>query len=356
MFDHISILAGSSALSIIRDEGLNLSRIKVLAGASGAAKFLVLTGIDRLLMGMFKDRKDPLYLIGTSIGAFRMAAYCQKDPIRAIDRLEKEYIAQRYDKKPTRQEITEESWRILNAYIDDDEIPGMLNHPFMRVTFLANKCNWLVKSENLFLQTLGVGMAAGVNLFSRDGLKYFFERALFCPPNISPPYITMNQFPLHRYDLKPSNFKTALLASGSIPVAMEGISDVEGASGVFRDGGILDYHLDIPFISDDESFVLYPHFYDYILPGWFDKQLKRKPHQKNMKNVILVSPSSEFVASLPQGRIPDRQDFKILFGKDDERMALWTKAADMNRVLADEFHEAVMSGKIKDIAKPLNVG
>ena len=356
MFDNIAILAGSSAINIIRDEGLNLNRVKVLAGASGAAKFLVLTGIDRLLMTLFKDRKDPLYLIGTSIGAFRMAAFCQKDPITAINALEREYIAQRYDEKPTREEITEESWRILNAFISDDDIPYILNHPFMKVAFLANKCKGLVKSENLFWQMLGVGMAAGVNLFSRNGLKYFFERALFYPPGAEPPYREMNQFPLRQYALTLSNFKTALLASGSIPVAMEGISDVEGASGVFRDGGILDYHLDIPFTPDNECYVLYPHFYDTITPGWFDKQLKRKPQKENMKNVIIVAPSQHFVTSLPQGRIPDRKDFKILFGKDEDRMALWKKAAQMNQVLADEFHEAMVSGKIKDIVKPLNVG
>jgi len=63
-------------MDIIQDEGLDMSRVKVIAGASGSAKFLVLTGIDRVLMSLFEERTDPLYLIGTSIGAFRMAAFC----------------------------------------------------------------------------------------------------------------------------------------------------------------------------------------------------------------------------------------------------------------------------------------
>ena len=88
MFNNISILAGSKAIEIIRDEGLDISRVKVFAGASGSAKFLVLTGIDRVLISMFKDRVDPLYLIGTSIGAFRMAAFCNKNPFKAIEILE----------------------------------------------------------------------------------------------------------------------------------------------------------------------------------------------------------------------------------------------------------------------------
>ena len=97
MPDSISVRAGHRAMEIIRDEGLNPARVKVLAGASGSAKFLVLTGIDRVLMALFKGRTEPLHLIGTSIGAFRMAAFCRKDPIAAMDSLEREYIAQHYE-------------------------------------------------------------------------------------------------------------------------------------------------------------------------------------------------------------------------------------------------------------------
>jgi hypothetical protein len=79
MFDNISILAGTKAIAIIQDEGLVPARIKVVAGASGSAKFLVLTGIDRVMMSLFKQRTVPLYLIGMSISAFRMAAFCQND-------------------------------------------------------------------------------------------------------------------------------------------------------------------------------------------------------------------------------------------------------------------------------------
>ncbi len=102
MLDNISILAGSKAIEIIQDEGLSLSRVKVLAGASGSAKFLVLTSIDKVLISLFKGRTDPLYLIGTSIGAFRMAAFCQKDPVKAIKILERKYIEQHYEFKPAK--------------------------------------------------------------------------------------------------------------------------------------------------------------------------------------------------------------------------------------------------------------
>jgi hypothetical protein len=354
MYENISILAGARALDIIRDEGLNLSRVKVLAGASGAAKFLVLTGIDRVLMSMFRMRTAPLYLIGTSIGAFRMAAYCQRDPQRAIDRLETAYIAQRYPKKPSRKEITDESWRILHTYIDDGEIEAILAHPFMRISFLSNRCKGLLKSENRAVQLAGLALAAGVNRIDRNRLGWFLERALFYDGREKPNFAAMNQFPISINRLTRTNFKTALLSSGSIPYAMEGIANIGGVPGMFRDGGILDYHLDIPFLKEgDDGLVLYPHFYGHITPGWFDKSSNRAPDPGHMATVVLVTPSSRFVERLPFGRIPDRQDFKTFFQKDEERIANWKKVAEMSRQLGEEFFNAVGSGKIREIVKPL---
>jgi len=353
MLDNISVLAGTKAIEIIRDEGLDLSRVKVLAGASGSAKFLVLTGIDRVLISLFKDRTDPLYLIGTSIGAFRMAAFCRKDPLAALETLESSYIAQQYDLKPSKQDIAFETKKILDAFIDDNEIDFMLNHPFLRINFLSNKCKGLLKRESFLPQWLGLGLAAGGNYFSRNTLGLFLERALFSAPGTCPPFASMNQFPMNLYGLTKSNFKMALLSSGSIPVVMEGVSTIEGAKGLFRDGGILDYHLDIPFMPDDDKFVLYPHFYEKITPGWFDKKLNRSPDSTNMKNVVLVSPSDKFVKSLPFGRIPDRKDFIGFKGNNPERIACWQTAVEKSRQLGEEFLEAVLSGKISQIVKPI---
>jgi len=133
---------------------------------------------------------------------------------------------------------------------------------------------------------------------------------------------------------------------------MQGVSDIKGAQGCFRDGGILDYHLDIPFLPNDDGLVLYPHFYETITPGWFDKHLNRKPLKKNMKNVLLVAPSKQFVQNLPFKKIPDRKDFHFFAGKDKERQTYWKKVTQLNRQLGDEFSEAVLSGQIRNIVKP----
>ncbi len=354
MNEPITIRAGKKAIRIIRDEGLNLDRIKVLAGASGSAKFLVLTGIDRVLMSMFENRTAPLYLIGTSIGAFRMAAFCQKDPLKAIERLEQGYIHQSYSLNPSRSDITRESIKILDAFIDDSWTGRMLDHPFMRICILSNRCRGLLKSEHLFIQGTGLAMAASANLVNRNFLRFFFKRALFIPPGTRPPFVQMNQFPMEIHELSLSSFKRALFSSGAIPYAMEGISDIDNAPGVFRDGGIIDYHLDIPFLEpDDDGLVLYPHFYETITPGWFDKKLRRSPDPDHVQHVVLVSPSREFVAGLPGARIPDRKDFYRFKGRDQERIDCWNQAVRQSRALGEAFYDAVMSGRIKQMVKPL---
>lgn len=163
----------------------------------------------------------------------------------------------------------------------------------------------------------------------------------------------MNEFPMTIHQLTSANFKKALLASGSVPVIMEGISDIPGVPGVFRDGGIIDYHLDLPFLPDDDGLVLFPHFYESITPGWFDKKLNRKPNPEHLKNVVLISPSEAFVKTLPYGRIPDRKDFKTFKGRDKERMDYWWTASDKSKQLGEEFHNAVASGNIRHMVKPL---
>jgi hypothetical protein len=127
-------------------------------------------------------------------------------------------------------------------------------------------------------------------------------------------------------------------------------TDIDGApSGVYRDGGVIDYHLDIPFLNDNRSIVLYPHFTDRIVPGWLDKKLPwRKPNMEHMDNVLLLTPSRNFLDRLPHKKIPDRNDFYKFKGRDAERIAYWNTAVDSGKKMTDEFMGCVANGRIKD--------
>ena len=195
--------------------------------------------------------------------------------------------------------------------------------PVFSLNVLTARCRRLVGTDQKAILGLGLAAAALLNIISRNSLKFFFERTLFSDPRDIPPFFNMRQFPIRKTPLTPANIQQAVLASGSIPLVMSGVRDIPGAvRGTYRDGALIDYHLDIPFVNDD-SLVLFPHFQERIIPGWFDKKLTwRGPHPAHMAHVVLVAPSREFVEKLPLGKIPDRDDFYLFQGRDRERFRL----------------------------------
>ena len=77
---------------------------------------------------------------------------------------------------------------------------------------------------------------------------------------------------------------------------MAAIRDIPDApQGSYRDGGLIDYHIDLPFES--QGIVLYPHFTDSITPGWFDNCLNVAPILKNQARTLLLSPSQDYLQS-----------------------------------------------------------
>ena len=133
---------------------------------------------------------------------------------------------------------------------------------------------------------------------------------------------------------------------------LSGVADIAGAEpGVYRDGGVIDYHLDLPH-SAAERLTLFPHFYGRIVPGWFDKKLRwRRPHAGNVHRTILVSPSPAFVAKLPHGKIPDRGDFANF--APAERVRIWKQCVSACKELADEFHEVIENDQLAARLEPL---
>ena len=348
--NNLSFRAGSKAQAIIRDGGLKPEMVKVIDGAAGGPKWLVLHALDQCIFSAWlKDRKEPLFLIGASSGAWRFAAVTQRDPVSAIQDFRHAYIHQVYHKKPTKEEVSREGLRILDDYLDKDRVSQVLSHPCLRLNIMAVRSKGLAASDQHPWLGMGMAGAAICNAISRKWLRLFFERVLFYDPRDIPPYYHMNGLPLQQVPLNEKGLKTALLASGSIPLVMSGISEIpEAEKGVYRDGGIIDYHMDLPYQVPDQKVVLMPHFYEYIIPGWFDKPLPwRKASGSNLANLVLVSPSQSFIESLPFKKIPDRDDFFRFRRRDQERIDYWNVVVSKSKVLGDEFLEAVTSGKIR---------
>ena len=349
----LTFKAGAGALESVRKHGLDLASIGTIAGASGGAKWLVLSQLDRAILKSVVPRlSGPVHLIGSSIGSWRFACYAQNDPLAAIDRFEQAYLDQSYSEDPDIHEITAKAREILQIILGDNGPDEILQNPLFRMHVMAVRSRHVMATENRFLLA-GALIGAGVlNAASRSTLGWFFERALFHDERDAPPFFDVTGFPLQRVALTPDNVAAAIAATGSIPLVLSGVPDIPGArTGVYRDGGIIDYHLDLPH-SAHERITLFPHFYGRIVPGWFDKKLKwRRPQAGNVDRTILISPTDEFVASLPHAKIPDRTDFANF--KPAERVRAWTQCiADCER-LADEFLEVMEKDQLAARLEPL---
>lgn len=151
--------------------------------------------------------------------------------------------------------------------------------------------------------------------------------------------------------LDAANLRPALLASGSIPLVLAGVRFPHGPEGVFRDGGVSDYHLDVDFPPGD-GLVLYPHFHPHVVPGWFDKSLAwRRAPSSRLRRTLIVAPSPELVARLPGGRIPDRKDFSRM--ADGDRLRAWNAALAESEAMGEELAELVASGRVAERVRPL---
>jgi hypothetical protein len=312
----------------------------------------VLAGLDRVLFGeFFRGRTRPLHLIGSSIGSWRLSCLAQADPVAALERFEAAYVEQRYPPKPPPALVSATSDAILDTVLGKEGVEQILSHPWARLHVVTALCRGLCAGEHSSVQLLGLALAAMTNLVSRRTLSLHLERVILHSAGDTSPFAGLRDLPSVHLPLTRENLRPALLASGSIPMLLRGVRIPGARPGVYRDGGLIDYHLDLDF-GPGEGLVLYPHFYPYVVPGWFDKALRwRRAGPLNFRRALLLAPSPEFVASLPGGKIPDRDDFYRL--PDDERMRAWRQVLSESRRLGDEFWELLSTGRLAEHVRPL---
>ncbi|MEO4046714.1 patatin-like phospholipase family protein [Pseudomonas sp. CAU 1711] len=349
----LSLRAGKRALARIRERGLQPADVGILPGAAGGPKGLGIQGLDLALFGDWLPRAPrERSLIGASIGSWRFASACLPDACVGIRRLGELYTGQRYAKGVSMAEVSRSCVRLLDDLLEGQDA-AVLNNPLYRLNVMVVRSHGLLRHDHRGKLGLGLSSVIGNNLLGRSRLGRHFDRVILHDARQAPPLAALNDFRSHFHTLAESNLRQALLASGSIPMVMEAIRDIPGLeAGAYRDGGLLDYHLDLPYRSD--GVVLYPHFTDKVIPGWFDKSLPwRRGDGERLQDVLLLAPSREYLARLPHGKLPDRSDFKRYLGDDEGRERYWRKAMAESQRLGDEFLELADSGSLGERLQPL---
>ncbi|HBT57018.1 patatin-like phospholipase family protein [Halopseudomonas aestusnigri] len=349
----LTLRAGHRAIEHIRNNGLQPADVHMIPGAAGGPKALGIQGLDLALFGEWLPRApQPRSLIGASIGSWRFASACMPDPVHTLRQLGELYTAMRFPKGVTIQTISAACGQMIDELLQG-QFEAILSNPNYRLNIVVVKSRGLLRHDSRARLALGLGGVIGANLLGRRHLGRFFERVILHDPRQLPELEELRDFTSAHVELTPQNLRSALLASGSIPMVMEAVRDIPGAApGVYRDGGLLDYHLDLPYTAP--GVILYPHFIDRVVPGWFDKTIPwRKHNAEQLRDVLLLAPSPEYLERLPHRKLPDRKDFNRYVYDNDGREAYWRKAMSESQRLGDEFLELADSGRLIDRIKPL---
>lgn len=338
----LQIYAGPRARARLRERGLRPEDVHVIPAAAGGAKGLVLGPLDRLLFGRWlAAATQPVHLLGASIGAWRMASACLADPEAALRRLSEDYITQSYDHAPGRAPKASHVSAVFGAKLSQ-HFAGfeaqVLQQSRYRLHVFTSHGRHLLARQGRWRTPLGYAGAFVGNALHRRALGGWLERVVFGDPR-DPLPMPLADFRSRCVPLSAANLQPAVLASCSIPFWLDAVHDIPGGpAGAYWDGGITDYHLHLPYGRMPDGLVLYPHFQPQIVPGWLDKPWKRRhgatPH---LDNVVVLAPSAGWVASLPQGRLPSRQDFKAYGDDHAGRQAAWRRAVEESERLAEDF-------------------
>jgi len=331
----LQLFAGPAAYPRIKQDGLLPQDVKMLVGASGGPKWFCLFGLDQYLLStFFKHRQAPLELLGSSAGAWRFACFAQSDGAGASRRFCEAYRQLCYPLDAPIAEVTAISKTVLDAVFPTPaHISQVVSNTQMRLNFIVAQKLGRPFASSRIGQLGQITTAAAANLLHRPWLGRFYQRLLFSQKHSSlqvPP-----DLPTQRQVLTAANLQAALLASGSIPLVLDPVTEIAGMQpGQYIDGGLTDYHFAWPFQTD--GLVLFPHFYPYASPGWFDKALPwRRARPQQFSQVAMLCPTPQWVASLPYGKIPDRTDFGKL--PDASRIAYWQEVTERSFELAEDL-------------------
>jgi len=352
--DKICIKAGKRAYQIIQDGGFNLDYVTTYVGPAVGPRWLIASGFDlTLLQNDVLGRKKSVVLCGSSSGAWRFAAWPQPEPEKSYRALLEAYIALTLRRTDTPHTLLRSLMDVVNAYLEDDALPFALTNKKYRLAIITCRARNLVASEMRWVQQIGLGICFVLNAINPSFLYGFVERVVFYNGPKPPYFCLRDDFRGQYVPLSEINFKHVVLASGAIPLVVTGVRDIYGApKGVYRDGGIIDYHLSHNYAAKDDEIILFFHHQERIIPGWLDKKLNyRRPAGDILEHVLMVYPSRNFIEKLPGGKIPDRDDFMIFIDDPTQRIRTWWQVVEHSAPLGELFLELVESKKIKHVVE-----
>jgi hypothetical protein len=346
----LEIRLGSSARAHIERNGLHVDDLRGITMAAGGPKWFILAALDRWLFNEFLPaRQTPLPLLGASIGSWQLAAGIA-DGGRAIDQLAAGYMGQSFRRDDSPEQVTGAARELLTSLFSKQRQQRILQHPQLQLQVMAVRSTGLTSGR--LGESAGFALSAMAQTMRAEWLQFGFRRHVFTRHKSATEWLQRPGWETEQSQLDDQNLLPALLASACIPSVMAGVVDPAHApSGIYRDGGVSDYHIPLHTEALDGP-VLMPHFTRDLKPGWFDKFLPwRRFGQAQTDWLIVLNPAKAFAASLPGGKIPDRHDFLTM--PDDIRRQRWRHAVDAGERMVDDLRQWMVDGCPADATQPL---
>ncbi len=348
--------AGPRALERLRRDGLGPGSISALVSPATGPRWLALAGLDRALLDTdlltpdrSRDMTQPrrILLAGASAGAWRNLAFACRDPRAAHQRLLDGYIGQVFAEDATPVEVSR-AYRDLLAEVIAGNAGHIVGHPVFDLAIHTARCRAGGSRAALLASLLAAG---ALNLATARATGVCFERVLFH----SQPSRFPDAFEGRLVSLDRRNLLAAARATGTVPLYLETMRNIPGApAGAYVDGGLTDYHLRAAY-GDGDGLVLLPHYQRQILPRWLDRFAiaSRQPAAAATADLLLLHPSPEYTAGLPDGHIPDRDDFKRFAATPQERIRRWRAVVAASDALGEQFLADLESGRLLESVQPL---
>ncbi|MDD5722584.1 MAG: hypothetical protein PHY29_02465 [Syntrophales bacterium] len=352
--NEICIGAGKNVYDSIQAGEFDFDNVTTYVGAATGPRWLVASGFDlSLLKSGVLGNKRPAVLAGSSVGAMRFAAWMQPEPEKSYDKLIEAYVTMNFTRHDTPEMILRSIRKLIDSYIDDDALLFALTNKKYRLAIMTVRSKHLAASNVRWLQRLALGTGFVCNALNRRMIHSFFQRVVFHNSPILPCFCLNHDFRGQAIPLNEANFKHALLASLARPLAASGVRDIYGApSGMYRDGGLMDYYLNQKYSDGKGAITLLFNHQRHLIPTWLDKSLSsRQPPGEYLEDVLMVYPSSEFLRQLPYGRVPNREDFRRYADSPSKRIRDWNRVVEISEHLGEQFLELVESGKLREVAE-----
>jgi hypothetical protein len=256
------------------------------------------------------------------------------------------YVSQVFTAADSPERISDAYRALLRQVLPREHGAHVLAHPRFALALHAVRVQGWVGARGA-LQKVALGTAALSHALAQQSARLFFEPTQFATAGTPREWLDPT---VAHATLDADNLHDVALASGSVPMYM---APVAIGAGRYLDGGLSDYHIRRRLGPADRLALMFSH-QRKLVPAWFDKFVPwRAPPRAATDNLLLVHPTPEFLALLPERRVPTREDFTRFVDRPAERIRRWRAAAAESDRLGEQLLSDIAENRIAQLVRPL---